>query len=65
VPLLHIALSVFEKNQNLKFWWYSKVPQANYLWANFVTLVVAESMLKASQKLKKPSNSSTMNPNAT
>jgi hypothetical protein len=35
VLLLYIEAFVFEKYQNLNFWWYFKVPQANCLWENF------------------------------
>jgi hypothetical protein len=48
---------LFEKHQNLKFWWHFKVPQANCLWANFgsfgqnlLHLAVAESMPEAKLK---------------
>jgi hypothetical protein len=33
VPWLHFF--IFEKYENLKFWWHFKVPQANCFWANF------------------------------
>jgi hypothetical protein len=55
----------FGKHQNLNFWWYFKVPQANCPWADFATLVVAENMPKVRLKSLKPSNSSTMDPKAT
>jgi hypothetical protein len=35
VPPLHTKFFIFEKYQNLNFWWYFKVPQANCLWAKF------------------------------
>jgi hypothetical protein len=35
VPPLHIEAFVFEKNQNLNFWWNFKVSWTNCLWANF------------------------------
>jgi hypothetical protein len=30
------------KHLNLNFWWYFKVPQANYLWAKSAALAVAK-----------------------
>jgi hypothetical protein len=32
---LHIKFIFSEKYQNLNFWWYFKVPQANCYWTNF------------------------------
>jgi hypothetical protein len=35
VRALHIDIFLFEKYQDLKLWWYFKVPQANCFLANF------------------------------
>jgi hypothetical protein len=35
VPRLCTRFLFFEKRQNLNFWWYFKVLQANCLWADF------------------------------
>jgi hypothetical protein len=32
---LHIEIFIFEKYQNLKFWWHFKEFQAYCLWADF------------------------------
>jgi hypothetical protein len=72
---LHIEIFIFEKHQNLKFWWHFKVPQANCLWANFggfgqiwedsTTLTVAESMPELGLKSLKPHNFCTTSLNVT
>jgi hypothetical protein len=53
VPLLYIEL--LKKNQNLNFW-YFKVPQANYFWADFAALALVESMPKFQLKSLKSHN---------
>jgi hypothetical protein len=68
----------FWKEEILKFWWHSKVPRINNLWAKFgkiwlfwavlgrfCSIVVAESMPNVRLKSLKPSNSWIVNPIAT
>jgi hypothetical protein len=32
VPLLHVQIFIFEKLQNLDFWWYFKVSPLDRFW---------------------------------
>jgi hypothetical protein len=44
LPLLHVKILIFEKNLNLKFWWYFKVSalgRFGQIWAEFAALALA------------------------
>jgi hypothetical protein len=71
VPPLHIDIFVLKKHLNLDFGGILEFClRANFgsfgqIWVEFATLTVAESMPEAKLISLKPSNSSTVNPNAT